>query len=147
MNKKEENAIRSFKSGLNCAQAVLTAFADDLEFDPEFASGIASGFGAGMGRLQKTCGAVTGAFMALGIYNSKKYADNKSVKENAYMMIQSFSVEFTSKHGALDCRALLNCDLRTEEGQKYASENNLYETVCEKCVGDAVGIVKSLTEK
>lgn len=147
MNNKEEKAIQSFKSGLNCAQAVLAAFAEDLKFDPELVSDISSGFGGGMGRLQKTCGAVTGSFMVLGIYNSKKFPDNRERKENTYTMIQSFGENFTSVHGTMDCGALLNCDLRTEEGQKYFNENNLSEKVCEKCVSDAVSIVEALTEK
>ena len=147
MNNKEEKAIHSFKSGLNCAQAVLTSFAEELKFDSELASAISGGFGGGMGRLQKTCGAVTGSFMALGIYNSKKYSDKRKAKENTYTMIQSFSEEFTLTHGTMECGALLNCDLRTDEGQKYFKENNLSEKICEKCVTDAIRIIETFTEK
>lgn len=67
----EEKAIVSFKAGLNCAQAVLTAYADDLSFDNNLALSVSCGFGGGMGRLQQTCGAVTGSFMVLGIYNCR----------------------------------------------------------------------------
>jgi C_GCAxxG_C_C family probable redox protein len=38
---------------------------------------IASGFGGGMGRLAETCGAVTGAFMVLGL----KYGSAASDRE------------------------------------------------------------------
>ena len=67
----EEKAIRSFKSGLNCAQAVLTSYSDELKFDNNMALSVACGFGGGMGRLQETCGAVTGSFMVLGIHTVK----------------------------------------------------------------------------
>lgn len=53
-------AIESFRSGLNCAQAVVTAYADELNFDNNLALSVSCGFGGGMGRLQETCGAVTG---------------------------------------------------------------------------------------
>ena len=54
MKSKEDKAIRSFKSGLNCAQAVLTAYSDDLSFDNSLALNLSCGFGGGMGRLQET---------------------------------------------------------------------------------------------
>jgi len=47
----EEKAIGSFKSGLNCAQAVVSAYADELNFDNNLALSVSCGFGGGMGRL------------------------------------------------------------------------------------------------
>lgn len=77
----EEEAILSFKSGLNCAQAVLTAYSEEMNFDKKLALSISCGFGGGMGRLQETCGAVTGSYMVLGVYNCKKVTDNQDRKE------------------------------------------------------------------
>ena len=74
MNTTKDKAIQSFQSGMNCAQAVVTAYADRLKFDPDLAAGLSCGFGGGMGRLQQTCGALTGAFMVLGIHNSRLYS-------------------------------------------------------------------------
>jgi C_GCAxxG_C_C family probable redox protein len=147
MKSKVDNAISSFRSGLNCAQSVLTAYTDELNVDNSLAMSISCGFGAGMGRLQQTCGAVTGAFMAIGIYNCKKFTDNKDRKENTYAMIQRFNDNFKSIHGVTDCKSLINCDLRTEEGRRYLAENNLHEKVCEKCISDAVGIVDELIKE
>ena len=147
MKSKEEKAISSFRSGLNCAQAVLTAYSDDLSFDNESALCISCGFGGGMGRLQETCGAVTGSYMVLGIYNCKKYTDNKDRKEATYSMIQKFSDKFKSINGATDCKSLIKCDLKTEEGHQYAKENKLFETLCEKFITDSISIVKELTGK
>jgi C_GCAxxG_C_C family probable redox protein len=146
MKLTEDKAICSFRSGLNCAQSVLTAYSDDLSFDNNLALGIACGFGGGMGRLQETCGAVTGSFMVLGIINSKKYTNNNERKEGTYFMVQKFSEEFKAIHGSTDCKSLLNCNLRTEEGHRYAKENNLFGTICEKCISDSIRIVEELTE-
>ena len=147
MKLREEKAIDSFRSGLNCAQAVVSSYSEDLSFDENLTLGISCGFGGGMGRLQETCGAVTGSFMVLGIYNSKKYADNKDRKEETYSMIQNFNEKFKSIHGTLDCKSLLKCDLRTEEGQQYAKENNLFGTICERCISDSLKIVEDLIKK
>jgi C_GCAxxG_C_C family probable redox protein len=147
MNLKEEKVIRTFKSGLNCAQAVLTAYSDELNFDNSLALSVSCGFGGGMGRLQETYGAVTGSYMVLGIYNCKKFADNKDRKEETYSMIQKFSENFKQLNGTTNCKSLLKCDLRTEEGQRYAKEHNLFETICEKCIKDSIRIVDKLTDK
>lgn len=142
----EEKAIRTFRSGLNCAQAVITAYSEEMKFDNNLALSVSVGFGGGMGRLQKTCGAVTGSFMVLGIHNCKKLSDNKDRKEATYSMIQKFSQEFKLINGTTDCLELLKCDLKTEEGNRYAKVNNLFGTVCEKCISDSVSIINELIE-
>lgn len=147
MNAKEEKALISFRSGLNCAQAVVTAYSGLPGFDTAFALNVASGFGGGMGRLQETCGAVTGSYMVLGIYNGIRYSDNAEKKEVTYKMIQEFSEKFKSLNGATDCRSLLKCDLRTEEGHRYAVKNNLFGTTCEKCISDSIKILDHFFEK
>ena len=146
MKALEEKAINSFKSGLNCSQAVLSAYSDKLNFDNNLALSVACGFGGGMGRLQLTCGAVTGSFMVLGVYNCNKFADNNERKEKTYSMVQKFSEKFKKINGTTDCISLLNCDLKTEEGHRYAKDNNLFETVCEKCISDSISIINELIE-
>lgn len=144
---QEEKAINSFKTGLNCAQAVISAYSDYLNFDDNLALNISCGFGSGMGKLQETCGAVTGSFMVLGIYNSNKYSENKDRKEKTNGMIREFSEKFKLIHGATDCKTLLNCNINTEEGQRFMKDNMLKEKVCEKCISDSVKIIQELIEK
>ena len=146
MNSSTDKAIATFRSGLNCAQAVLTAYTDELHFDNSLALSVACGFGGGMGRLQGTCGAATGSFMVMGIHNCGKYTDNKERKEKTYAMVQEFSKRFQDIHGTLDCKTLLNCDLKTEEGHQYWKDNNLSEKVCEKCIADSIKILDELMQ-
>jgi len=68
MNANPSKVIEAFREDKNCSQAVLLGFADRFSIREEHALSIASGFGAGMGRLQKTCGAVSGAYMVIGLY-------------------------------------------------------------------------------
>lgn len=145
MKTREENAIDSFRGGLNCSQAVLTAYSDDLNLDNNLALSISCGFGGGMGRLQQTCGAVTGSFMVIGIYNCKLFTDNKERKEKTYSMIQKFDDKFNSIHGTTDCKTLIKCDIKSDEGHNYAKKNNLFEIVCERCIKDSMKIVDELT--
>jgi len=139
-----DRAISAFRSDYNCAQSVLAAFSDQLNFDHQLAMCISSGFGGGMGRLQKTCGAVTGAFMVLGIYNCEKHHSNQKRKEHTYAMIQEFNRRFQERHGSCDCSTLLNCSLNTEEGKAFARDNNLFEKRCETFIRDAIIILEDL---
>ncbi|HIP49353.1 MAG TPA: C_GCAxxG_C_C family protein [Lutibacter sp.] len=138
MNKKDK-AIKKFYTTSNCAQAVVTSFAEELQMDEIVLNKIASGFGAGMGKLQKTCGALTGGVMVIGL---KK--EGKLDKNQVYELVQNFESKFKEINQNTDCRQLLNCDLNTEEGQKYFNENNLKDSVCTNCVKSSIAILKKL---
>jgi C_GCAxxG_C_C family probable redox protein len=146
MSQTEEKAIALFTSGLNCAQAVTTAYSEKLNFDNTLALNISCGFGGGMGRLQETCGAVTGAYMVLSIFNGQKYTENGVKKIMTYSMIQEFNSKFSVRHKTTNCMALLNCDLTTEEGLNYLHENNLHEKVCKNCIRSAIQIINALID-
>ena len=143
-NKLTEEAFAIFDSGMNCAQAVIGAYAEQLDADKKLVLELACGFGAGMGRLQGTCGAVTGAFMAIGIATCKTETDNVRRKEVSYAMIREFRNKFLSLNNALDCRTLLGVDLNTEEGHKAMTEGTLRANVCKKCIADAITITDEL---
>ena len=64
-----ERAAELFHIGCACSQAVFGAFAPGLGVDEETAVRLSAGFAAGM-RTADTCGAVTGAYMALGMANT-----------------------------------------------------------------------------
>jgi C_GCAxxG_C_C family probable redox protein len=142
---REEKAVEYFKNGFNCAQAVLTVFAKEYGLDEVIAPKITCGFGAGMGRMQNTCGAVTGAFMAIGLKYGKSLGDEGNEKrDKTYALVRSFDSEIKEKFGTTSCRELMNCDLTTPEGSKYAIDNNLSEKVCQRCVREAVLITEKL---
>jgi len=143
-NNTEKKALETFRAGLNCSQAVFSAYSEELGFDEKLALSVACGFGGGMGRLQETCGAVTGAYMAIGVISCKKYTDNKDRKEASYAMIQEFSKRFKTINKTTDCIDLLGVDLKTVEGNRIAKEKNLFGTICEKCISDSVRIVNEL---
>jgi C_GCAxxG_C_C family probable redox protein len=140
----QEEAIQAHVDGLNCSQAVLTTYSKKLSFDKDFAASIACGFGGGMGRLQETCGAVTGGFMVLGISTCKKYPGTKDRKDHSYSLVQQFAGKFKAMNGSLDCKTLLKCDLNTAEGQKFMKDNNLSQKVCNKCIADSISIIEEL---
>lgn len=130
MNNRIEKAAECFSQGYNCSQAVFSTYAPLIGLDYINALRISSGFGAGMGRLQNTCGAVIGAFMLIGCKHGKVNADDHDAKEKVYALIRRFANKFKTLNGSINCKELLGCDLSTEEGIKYAKENNLFSVKC-----------------
>src|SRR5512133_1334381 len=126
MKPLKEKAIESFRSGLNCAQAVVTAYSDELHLDNNLALSVSCAFGGGMGRLQETCGAVTGSFMVLGIHTCNRITENNDRKEVSYAMVQKFAEKFRELNGSTDCIDLLKCELKSDADRRYAKENNLF---------------------
>ena len=141
---KCERAVDCFRRGFNCCQAVFSTYAPDLACDPELALRIGTGFGAGMAGLQRTCGAVTGAFMIVGLKHGRLDAEDTDNREKAYGLIREISGRFISKHGSLDCIELLGCDLNTPDGEEHFEANNMIETRCANFVRDAALLVEEL---
>ena len=144
MKEIEEKAIHSFNNGMNCSQSVVTAYADHLKFDSDMALSVSAGFGGGMGKTQKTCGAVTGAFMVLGIYNSKKHTENIDARNATNEMVKRFTHYFDALYGSLDCKSILKCDFSTIEGEKKFQDQDLKKNVCSKCISDSVRLIELL---
>lgn len=141
---RSEKAVACFKEGFACSQAVLSAFADEFGLDRALALKVAAGFGGGMGRTAQTCGAVTGAYMVIGLKYGSTDAQNRDAKEKTYRQVREFNERFKSRHGCLLCRELLGCDISTPAGLDEAKQKNLLTTVCPKVVGDAVAILEKL---
>jgi|WetSurMetagenome_2_1015567.scaffolds.fasta_scaffold06103_3 C_GCAxxG_C_C family probable redox protein len=134
---KKEKALEYFHSGYNCAQSVFLPFAGENESNTL----ISSGFGGGIARLQKTCGAVTGAVMVLGLrYGSKGCPDEES-KKIVYNHIRDFTNEFIETHGSDQCLCLLGTNMNTEEGKQKIKEMDLHKNVCEKCIETAISLL------
>jgi C_GCAxxG_C_C family probable redox protein len=139
-----ENAAALFEEGLNCSQAVFSSFAKELGLDPAVAAKLATGLGGGMGRMGHTCGAVTGAFLAIGLKHGSTSGKEREAKEKTYRLVREFSARFTARNGSVVCRELLGCDISTPEGFEDARRKGLLTTVCTKMVRDAVEILEEI---
>jgi C_GCAxxG_C_C family probable redox protein len=143
MNKTEE-ALATFSNGFNCAQAVLSVFAEDLGMPRDTALKIASGLGAGLGRQGKICGVVLGAYMVLSLKAGSPEPNAVLCKELTYRLTRAFDNDFMIIHHSLICRDLLHTDISTPEGYRYANENGLFSNTCPVLVSDAIMILEHL---
>lgn len=109
----------------NCAQSVLMPFATKAGLTEEQAFALAANFGSGM-RHGSTCGAVTGALMALGLLG---YGE-----EESRALLQAFK----EAQGELTCDALI----------AISKENGLEKRdYCAQLVSTAAALVSKLTNR
>ena len=59
-------AVETFRDGINCTQAILSAWGSRHGLDRDTAMKLGGAFGSGM-NMGETCGAVTGALMVIGL--------------------------------------------------------------------------------
>jgi len=139
----QPSATDRFIYGYSCSQSILTAYCEHYGIDHLTGVKIAAGFGAGMQKA-KTCGAVTGAIMVLGLHFGDETSVKSAGRRPVYTAVQEFIRQFEDRHETVSCGGLLGCDVNTREGMKIAAENDLFKTQCPKFVESAVVILDSL---
>lgn len=98
METRKQIAVERKRCGLNCAQAVLSTYADIAGIDEETAIRLAGPFGGGMGTMEGTCGAIVGAGLVLGLANKGKSPSTKQMRQ--------IMNKFQERNGATQCKML-----------------------------------------
>lgn len=141
---KVEKAVSCFKDGFSCSQAILSTYGTEFRLEREIALKIATGFGGGIGRLGKTCGAVSGAIMVIGLkYGNNTKGDNQT-KEKTYELVREFINRFETLNSSIVCNELLDCDISTPEGLKYAIDKEVFKTICPNLVRSVSEILEQI---
>lgn len=129
---KKELANQLHDQKFNCAQAVACAFSDEIGVDMQTLFRACEGFGLGMGGMDGTCGAISGAVMLAGFLNSDGNTDAPTTKASTYQLSKTILDKFAAKNQATRCRDLkgvdTGCVLRS----------------CPGCIEDAVEIVQEV---
>ena len=129
---------------MNCSQTVFTTFCEELGLDRKTALQIAQAFGGGM-HINSVCGAVTGAYMALGLAQEKTSPDKpRESADRTNALVKEFNEKFRALHGSLNCSGLIGYDLSKPEEASAAREKQVFSTICPALVRDSVKIVESL---
>ena len=95
---KSELALQIRRTGCNCCQAVLLAFAEETGLEKDFLMQLGSGFGSGMGAMEGPCGALIGAAMTLSLMDGGKLP----VRQAEMKLLR----DFTEKCGSAICREI-----------------------------------------
>lgn len=106
-SKRVRKAVEYFNNGYNCSQSVVCAYCEDFGIPHEEGRKISAGFGGGIGGLRRTCGALTGAVMLLGLLNEAYDIDDNSSKTEFYQLVKTFEADFSRKFQTSNCKELL----------------------------------------
>ena len=105
------------KKTCNCAQAVIATYADLVGITQEHAMNLGNAFGSGMGNMEGTCGALTGAAMVVGLATRDKL--------HSRQVMSKIMNRFQERNGATQCKLL-----------KGVGTGKVLRS-CEDCVADA----------
>ena len=132
MDSRIKDTIVRHDKGFNCAQAVACTYCDLLGYKEEDIYRMTEGFGAGMGGMQATCGALSGAVLLAGLKNSDGAIDAPKTKGRTYQLSKTMVNQFREKCGSTVC-----CELKgITTGTPIHS--------CADCIMDAAAIVENV---
>ncbi|MBN1221646.1 MAG: C_GCAxxG_C_C family protein [Candidatus Aminicenantes bacterium] len=137
-------ACSTFKEGFSCSQAVFSALGESFGLDRDTALKISQPFGGGIAYMGETCGAVTGAFMVIGLQYGRTKAEDSEAKAKTYATVHEFVKRFKAEHHSIVCREILGYDVSDKTDFKMALENKVFETVCPLLVRTAAEICVEL---
>lgn len=142
MEDRIQRAIELFKSGYNCSQSVVVAFADMYGFTEEQALRMSASFGGGIGRMRETCGAACGLFLLAGLEKGATDGADKKGKAANYALVQELAAEFKKRNGSLNCGELLGLRKKTVVSSIPEERTDQYyaKRPCTKMVEEAARI-------
>ena len=108
MKNRALEALEAFRNGYNCAQSVVSVYAQELGIQKNEALKLANPFGAGISYEQETCGAVTGALIVIGLKYGKGENDTDDDKKKTYEISRCLMNEFRGRNKSIRCRDLLD---------------------------------------
>ena len=100
--------------------------------DEETMFKVAEGLGLGVGCMEGTCGAVTGACLLAGCKNSTGNLDKPNSKASTYKLSREIMQKFKEKNSTTTCKVL-----------KGVETGKLLRT-CPDCIRDAAAIVEEV---
>lgn len=142
LDRVRERARNNYRTGLNCAECVFRAIYDEgvTELPPEIIS-MATGFGGGIGLSGNTCGAVSGAVLAVGCVHGRKNPEaiedkheramDLSGEAGRYRLFNNIPREFADKFGDAKCANLVG---------PYEWSSRERHKMCQDFIGEAAVI-------
>jgi C_GCAxxG_C_C family probable redox protein len=132
MQSRIDETINKHSKGYNCAQAVACTYCDLVGLDEETVFRLTEALGAGMGNMEGTCGAVSGACILAGLKSSSANLDKPDSKGKSYKLSKAILDSFKSQNGSVICKELKG----TETGTVLRS--------CPDCIKDAAKLAESI---
>ena len=132
MKSRVEHTIERHDKGYNCAQSVACTYCDLLGYDEAQVFCMTEGFGAGMGGMEATCGALSGAVALAGLKVSNGCLTAPNTKGRTYQLSKEIVKQFEARCGSLVCKEIKGVGTGAPKHS------------CPDCIRDAAAIVESV---
>jgi len=132
MQTRVEETIRRHDIGYNCAQAVACTYCDLVGVDEELMFRLTEALGGGMGGLEGTCGAVSGACVLAGMKASTGNLEKPNSKKDSYKLSKEILKQFKEQNGSVVCKELKGVGTGT------------VLRACSDCIKDAAAIAEKV---
>ena len=127
-----------------CAETSYVVLKHALGLPDPDDSSAAMALNGGIAYSGGTCGAITGAALAIGQLAEGRIEDHGEAKRTARRIIMELMDEFAAEYGATDCRRLIDYDLRAPGEHERFIESGVWRTGCMRQVEFAVGRLAAL---
>lgn len=132
MDSRVDETIMRHSKGYNCAQAVACTYCDMVGVDEVTMFKMTEALGLGMGNMEGTCGAVSGACILAGMKQSSGNIDRPDSKGQSYQLAKQILKQFEERNQAVTCKEL-----------KGISTGKAL-TPCDECIKDAARIAEEV---
>ncbi len=132
MKSRVDQTIERHAKGYNCAQAIACTYCDLVGIDEKTMFCATEGLGFGMGCMDGTCGAVSGACILAGFKGCSGNLAKPDSKASTYKLSREIMMRFASINKTTICKELKGVDT----GKAIRS--------CPECIRDAAYIVEAV---
>lgn len=143
---QNDDIIKLFTLGFDCGQVVLLNFLKDFNLTREQALKLTSCFGGGSFK-GKTCGAINGSLVVLGLKYGHFNENDFKTKEKIEEITKYFFLLFEEKYGSSECKSLLKHDINNKEELQIILNEGLLFTLCPNIVKDSIFFIKEIFKK
>ena len=126
-----EKAKENHRSGYNCSQAVACAYCDKVGIEEPFMYQMMEGFGLGMGSMEGTCGALSGAIAIASLKVCQELPEGSNQRAAVYKAARTIIHSFKEKNQSVICKELKGVETGTVLRD------------CRGCVEDAAAILEA----
>lgn len=132
MKTRVDETITRHDKGYNCAQAVACTYCDMVGVEEEVMFKLTEGLGLGMGGMEGTCGAVSGACILAGMKRSGGNLEHPDTKADTYKLSREIVKRFEEQNKSVVCKTLKG----VETGKMLRA--------CGDCIKDAALIAEQV---
>ena len=129
-----------------CAETTFMVLKGVYGLDDPLDASAAMALNGGVAYSGGTCGAITGAALAVGLLAGRRIDDHRTAKRVARQLVAGLMDEFRVAQGAVDCRDLIGIDLQAPGGHDAFIAGGVWRDRCLRSIEFAVARMAPLVE-